>query len=85
MRVDAEISQRELAAALGITQSVLSRIEKGAKKVPLTALLVAAQVCGYSIQAVSRRGRRVIIKSPARYEPVGVRVKRSREVRRAAA
>ena len=80
MRSEAKLSQGELARILGIAQTVLSKFELGQAKLPLPALLVVADACGYEIQAVSRRGWRTTLKSPAHYERVGVRVARSPKV-----
>lgn len=82
MRTQAKLSQGDVARALGVNQSVLSKMEKGRAKLPLPALLVIADLCGFEIQAVSRRDR-LTLKAPERYQRVGVRVRRS-EVRRAA-
>ena len=73
MRVKAKLSQGELARALGVGQSVLSKFEKGRTKVPLTALLAIADACGFQIQAVSAAGQRIAVKPGTAYERVGVR------------
>lgn len=55
----ADCSQRQLAEQLGVSQSVLSRAEAGARELPLSLLVRAAALAGLRLALVNRDGREV--------------------------
>jgi transcriptional regulator with XRE-family HTH domain len=67
VRTDAGLTQAELAAKVGTTQSYISSIERGAKtpSFPMIERLAAAlNVAPLSIIALGNDSRRVVISSP---------------------
>ncbi len=74
-RVGARLSQAELAARAGVTQSVISAYESGHRQPALTTLAALIEAAGYELTVnVRRRPRRLGRLSG----PVGRRVRRRR-------
>lgn len=55
LREDADLSQREVAALLGIQQTVYSRYERGFQTIPLEHLLKLAEYYHVSIDYILER------------------------------
>ena len=55
LREDADLSQREIAAYLGIQQTVYSRYERGYQNLPLEHLLALADYYGVSTDYILGR------------------------------
>ena len=86
MRQAAGLSQLQLAAALGIHNAVLSKMEVGTIKVPLTTLVSAAKICGFRVALLpknTRKGAPILVEPPLRYEPTAKGQKRYREAKSA--
>lgn len=58
LREDADLSQREIAAYLGIQQTVYSRYERGFQTIPLEHLIRLADYYNVSIDYLLGRTRR---------------------------
>ncbi|WP_222192633.1 helix-turn-helix domain-containing protein [Modestobacter italicus] len=59
IRRTADLSQRELADALGVAASTVARAETGARDLPARALVRAAQLAGLRVGLVDADGREV--------------------------
>ncbi|MCC6805796.1 MAG: helix-turn-helix transcriptional regulator [Deltaproteobacteria bacterium] len=79
MRVAAGLSQLQLGTKLGIHNAQLSKMEVGRIKVPLTALLSAAKICGFRVALLPERGEPILVEAPQRYVRSGQGRRRSSE------
>ncbi len=76
-RTGAGLSQAELAARAGVTQSVISAYESGHRQPALPTLAALIEAAGYDLVADVRPHRRRLSKLSG---PVGQRVRRRRQV-----
>jgi transcriptional regulator with XRE-family HTH domain len=65
IRRTADLSQRELAAALGVARSTIARAETGARDLPATMLARAAELAGLRLGLLDTDGRAVAGMTPA--------------------
>jgi transcriptional regulator with XRE-family HTH domain len=57
-REDAGLSQRALAAALGVPKSMVDRVETGERRLDVTELFVWAEALGVAPETILRRVRK---------------------------
>ena len=63
MREDADLSQKQIAAYLGIAQTVYSRYERGFQTIPLEHLIALADYYHVSLDYLTGRTRKKEINS----------------------